>query len=167
MPLRSTLSILCNSLSETQTLAGCFASCLEEGLVIGLNGPLGVGKSEFVRFIIFAACGDDSEVPSPTFTLVQHYETDFALPIIHMDLYRLDKPEDVLALGIEDSFYEAVNFIEWPEKMGAYWPDNAINIHWSFAQDNARDVTITADKEFCETLNEMMIRAGLQAHYID
>lgn len=167
MPLRTTLSISCNSLSETKTLAGCFASCLNEGLVVGLNGPLGVGKSEFVRFVICAACGDDTEVPSPTFTLVQHYETASGLPIIHMDLYRLEQPEDVLALGIEDSFYEAVNFIEWPDKMGAFWPVNAINISWSFVQNNARTATITADERFCEILNAAIIEAGLHAQYID
>jgi len=165
--LRTTLSISCNSLSETKTLAGWFASCLKEGLVIGLNGPLGVGKSEFVRFVICAACCDDTEVPSPTFTLVQHYETVSGLPIIHMDLYRLEQPEDVLALGIEDSFYEAVNFIEWPDKMGAFWPVNAINIFWSFAQNNARTATITADERFCEILNAAIIEAGLHAQYID
>ena len=167
MPLRATLSISCNSLSETKTLAGCFAYCLKEGLVIGLNGPLGVGKSEFVRFVICAACGDDTEVPSPTFTLVQHYETASGLPIIHMDLYRLEQPEDVLELGIEDSFYEAVNFIEWPDKMGAFWPVNAINISWSFVQNNARTATITADERFCEILNAAIIEAGLHAQYID
>ena len=152
MPLGKTLHISCNSLSDTKTLAGCFASYLSAGLVVGLHGPLGVGKSAFARFVIQASCGDDIEVPSPTFTLVQSYQTVKGLPLMHMDLYRLEKPEDALALGVEDSFFEAANLVEWPDKMGGYWPDTAIEIAFAFTQDEGRDIKITGHKVFCDAL---------------
>ena len=77
---RSDLDIS-NSLLETKTPAGCFAihAWVGGGFVV-----LGVGKSAFARFIIQAACGEMQDVPSPTFTLVQSYETEGGLPIMHM-----------------------------------------------------------------------------------
>lgn len=59
----------------------------------------------------------DEEVPSPTFTLVQIYETE-ACELYHFDMYRLDAPEDGLELGIEEAFAEGISLIEWPSKLG-------------------------------------------------
>ena len=163
MLLRHKLNISCNSLPDTKRLAGCFASYLTPGLVVGLNGPLGVGKSAFARFVIQAACGAPCDVPSPTFTLVQTYESAQGIDILHMDLYRLEAPEDVLALGVEDSFIEAANLVEWPMKMGHYWPQNAIDITLDFAKGDERHVTITATQAFCEALCEALDACGIAA----
>ena len=161
--MRQNLIINCNSLSETHALAGCFASYLKAGTVVGLTGPLGAGKSAFARFVIQAACGDDLDVPSPTFTLVQSYEAADGLPIMHMDLYRLEAPEDAFALGIEDSFYEAANLVEWPSKMGGYWPAHAMMIAVDFDQDEGRCFNISAPSEMLGRLCLKARAAGLSA----
>lgn len=159
--MRDSLTITCHSLSETKTLAGCFALLLRAGLVVGLNGPLGVGKSAFARFVIHSACGEDQDVPSPTFTLVQSYESKDGLPVMHMDLYRLEVPEEAFELGIEDSFYEAANLVEWPSKMGAYWPAHAARIEIEFADDEARRFIITGAEDLIRPLCELAQKAGL------
>ena len=130
---------------------------------MGLTGPLGAGKSAFARCLIQEACGSDIDVPSPTFTLVQSYEAADGLPIMHMDLYRLESPEDVFALGIEDSFYEAANLVEWPSKIGAYWPAHAVMIAIDFAQGEGRRFAIAAPSEMLESLCQKALTAGLSA----
>ena len=154
-----------NSLSETNHLAGCFASYLQAGMGAGLTGPLGVGKSAFARFVIQAACGAHIDVPSPTFTLVQAYEAPDGLTIMHMDLYRLESPEDVFALGIEDSFYEAANLVEWPDKMVPYWPKNAISIDLSFGEGDERQIKISAPNSLLKPLFDDVISRNLCAEF--
>ena len=111
-----------NTLLQTKHLAESLAKQLHTGDIICLYGNLGVGKTAFTRFLVQYFCGKEEEVPSPTFTLLQTYETnDF--PIFHFDLYRLKQPDEVLELGIEDAFYDGVSLIEWPEKMGSYLPE--------------------------------------------
>ena len=160
--MKQDLSLICNSLSETNALAGCFASLLQAGLVIGLDGPLGVGKSAFSRFVIQSAVGTDIDVPSPTFTLVQTYERADGLPIMHMDLYRLEAPEQVFELGVEESFYEAANLIEWPSKMGAYWPSDAVTITMAFSEGDSRLFTLSAPEAFITALSKALANAGLE-----
>lgn len=161
------LTIYCNSLSETQTLAGCFAKHLKAGLVVGLNGPLGAGKSAFARFVIKAVCGQDQDVPSPTFTLAQSYETHDGLPLMHMDLYRLEAAEDVFELGVEDSFFTHANLVEWPSKMGRYWPETAVSIMIEFmpqpSDDDERKLTFTGPRDFLASLAAKAAKVRLRA----
>ena len=113
------------SLEETKELAESFSALLHVGDIVALYGNLGVGKTAFTRFMVQHLCGKNEEVPSPTFTLLQTYETE-NFDIYHFDLYRLKKPEEVYELGIEDAFYDGVSMIEWPEKMGNILPLNKI-----------------------------------------
>jgi tRNA threonylcarbamoyladenosine biosynthesis protein TsaE len=119
----------------TAALARVLAAVSERGDVIGLSGELGAGKTTFARAFIEArlapAGGVAEEVPSPTFTLVQIYETD-DVPIWHFDLYRLDRPEDVYELGIEDAFADAISLIEWPERMGTLLPRDRLDVVLAF-----------------------------------
>ena len=160
--MKQDLSLICNSLSETKTLAGCFASLLRASLVIGLDGLLGVGKSAFSRFVIQSAVGTEIDVPSPTFTLVQTYESANGLPVMHMDLYRLEAPEQVFELGVEESFYEAANLIEWPSKMGAYWPSDAVTIEIAFSEGDSRHVSLSAPEAFINALSTELAKVGLE-----
>jgi tRNA threonylcarbamoyladenosine biosynthesis protein TsaE len=125
------LSILLalDSLSATEALAARLAQAAEAGDIIGLAGELGAGKTAFARAFIGARLGV-SEVPSPTFTLVQVYENENrGAPVWHFDLYRLEKAEEIFELGIEDAFDDAICLIEWPERMAEHAPEDWLELH--------------------------------------
>lgn len=106
-----------NSEQETVDIASQYAQTLQDGDIVCLNGTLGAGKSVFARSIIRTLCGDpDLIVPSPTFTLVQMYETP-AFPIWHFDLYRLKDPEEIYEIGWDEALSDGVLLIEWSEKL--------------------------------------------------
>ena len=114
--------------AATARLGLCLSGELRAGDVVALSGPLGAGKSVLARGIIAALCPDEADIPSPTFTLVQTYEPDSGVPLMHFDLYRLEAAEEALDLGIEDAFVEAVSLIEWPERLGPWLPRQALRI---------------------------------------
>ena len=107
--------------AATQALAADLARQSRRGDVIGLSGTLGAGKTTFARAFIAARIGA-GEVPSPTFTLVEVYQSLTGPAVWHFDLYRLEKPGDAYELGIEDAFAEGISLIEWPERLGALLP---------------------------------------------
>lgn len=111
---------------ETLQIAAQFAKMLKPGDVVALHGTLGVGKTAFTRGVI-QSLTDAKEVPSPTFTLLQTYDTpDFIL--YHFDMYRLKSPEEAYEIGIEDAFTDGVSFIEWPQKIGSLLPKKHIDV---------------------------------------
>lgn len=110
----------CVTEEDTRRLASAVSRIAQKGDIFALFGTLGAGKSTFSRFFIQSLC-NATEVPSPTFTLVQTYESD-NFEIYHYDMYRLKIPEEAYELGIEESFYSGVNLIEWPEKIGYLLP---------------------------------------------
>lgn len=122
------------SLDDTERLGARLAERLRPGRHLLLHGDLGAGKSTLARAVL-AALGVREDMPSPTFTLVQVYETAIG-PVWHVDLYRLEDPEEALELGLEDAFEEAVCLIEWPERLGDVVPTDACRVH--LALDGAR-----------------------------
>lgn len=135
-------------------LAHRLAPLLAAGDVIALSGPLGAGKTSFCRALIRAATGrPEEEVPSPTFTLAQPYESNRGLAIWHFDLYRLEKPEEALELGIEDAFVESASLIEWPGNLGALLPDDHLAVALDFAGDKGRrNITLCGGASWAERL---------------
>lgn len=122
----------------TAHLGRQLARVLRPGDTVLLSGPIGAGKSHLARATIRAlmeAGGEPAEdIPSPTFTLVQTYpagETE----IWHADLYRLGEPADVLELGLEEAFSEAICLVEWPDRLGSATPEGALAI--ALAEDGA------------------------------
>ena len=101
--------------TDTQKVAERLAHKVKTGDIIALYGTLGVGKTVFCRAFVNAFL-KKQEVPSPTFTLLQIYDTPH-FPIYHFDMYRLKSPEEAYEIGIEDAFAEGVSLIEWPEKI--------------------------------------------------
>lgn len=96
------------------------AAQLREGDVVALSGDLGAGKTSLARAII-AALGYQGEVPSPTFTIIETYETPFMrLPIVHADFYRLKAPQEAAELGLDDYREGACLLAEWPECAGGF-----------------------------------------------
>ena len=108
--------------TATEALGAMLAERLRPGDVVGLHGELGSGKTTLARAILRAAAGDpDLIVPSPTFTLVEVYETPRGT-YWHFDLYRLETAEQVYELGWEEALDGGIVLIEWPERLGALLP---------------------------------------------
>lgn len=125
MPRTVTLHL--KDLSATHALAARLAGLLRPGDAVLLEGPLGAGKSEFARAVLRAAAGDPAlEVPSPTFTLVQSYDLP-AGTAHHFDLYRLDGPAGLDELGWDEAL-EGIVLVEWPDRLGALAPAEALRI---------------------------------------
>lgn len=100
----------------TARLGAAVAPLLEPGEAVLLYGPLGMGKSTLARGLIRALTRPDEDVPSPTFTLVQFYESE--PPVAHFDLYRLTRAEEAAEIGLDEALDEGCAVIEWPERLG-------------------------------------------------
>lgn len=125
--------------AETARLGDDLARALGPGDVVLLSGALGAGKSAMARAVIRALADDDGlTVPSPTFTLVQHYETRF--PVAHFDLYRLSDPSELAELGLDEALDTGIVLVEWPEYGGDVWPQSAIRLGLSGEGDSRRAV---------------------------
>ena len=116
--------------AATARLARRLARLARPGDIIALAGDLGSGKTSLARAFIRTLAGAEEEVPSPTFTLVQMYEF-VGGTIWHFDLYRLEKPDDALELGIEEAFADGICLIEWPERLGAWLPAERLTLRLS------------------------------------
>ena len=102
--------------SATSRLGAAIAAALEPGDAVLLYGPLGMGKSTLARGLIRAMTRPGEDVPSPTFTLVQFYESE--PPVAHFDLYRLSRPAEAAEIGLDEALDEGCAVIEWPERLG-------------------------------------------------
>lgn len=130
------------SLKDTIELAQLLALNLSVGDTVLLSGVVGAGKTYFVRQVILKMLEDNEfqeDIPSPTFTLVQSYETR-DLEIWHADLYRLTSLDEIYELGLEDAFDNAVCFVEWPKLLGNLTPKSALNIQFEIEEDDTRKV---------------------------
>ena len=116
------VTFISRSSKETRALGEAWGRTAAAGLVIGLTGDLGAGKTEFVRGL---ACGlgIEAQVQSPTFALVHEYSGG-RLPLFHLDLYRLESPVEVTRAGLEEYLDQTsgVTVIEWVERWTVAWP---------------------------------------------
>ena len=128
--------LLVRSLAETEDLASRIAPRLRAGDALALKGDLGAGKTTFARAIM-RALGVEGEVPSPSFTLVQEYETT-RLKIAHCDLFRIVSDSEVDELGVDEALLEGAVLIEWPERAPTRVPENALWIEIEIAGENER-----------------------------
>ena len=137
--------------ADTIALGETLAGSLKSGDVIALDGTLGAGKTTLARAAVRRLMGHEIDVPSPTFTLVQTYEGPFC-EIWHVDLYRIEDPAELDALGLEDAFADAITFIEWPDRLGAALPRSALHVGLSSSDEAGRTVTIAGSSEWAERL---------------
>ena len=114
-------TIISNSVEETEKIAASYARQLKPGVVIGLSGDLGAGKTCWVRGLVKGLGGKD-RVHSPTFALLNLYE-ECPIPVAHLDLYRLESVEEILGAGLESYLLSpnVITIVEWIER----WPDFA------------------------------------------
>jgi tRNA threonylcarbamoyladenosine biosynthesis protein TsaE len=142
--------------AATFELGARIAPLLKPRDVVLLSGPLGAGKTTLARGTIKRLAGA-KEAPSPTFALVEPYETG-RMTLYHFDLYRLAKPSDVWELGLEEALAEGASVIEWPEKIEAFLPAHALRIRLEQAAAGRRAIV-----SFEDVWGARLRRAGLLA----
>jgi tRNA threonylcarbamoyladenosine biosynthesis protein TsaE len=111
---------------QTRELAAAMAATLRPGDVVALSGELGAGKTCFVQGAA-RGLGVTTRVTSPTFTLVRTYD-EGRLPVVHCDVYRLDRLHDVLDLGDEVLAPDVVTFVEWGDAVEPLLPDDRLDV---------------------------------------
>jgi tRNA threonylcarbamoyladenosine biosynthesis protein TsaE len=143
MPIDTTMVRLPDE-AATAALACRVAEAAREGDVIALAGDLGAGKTTLARAFV-AARGGGEDVPSPTFTLAQSYDTPDGPTLWHFDLYRLKSPGEVLELGWEDATLFGIVLVEWPDRLGPLLPPERLDVTLEFdpAAPEARIARLT------------------------
>lgn len=133
------------SAETTAQFAIAIAQRLKSGNCVLLAGSVGAGKTHFARAAIQSLMSIVEDVPSPTFTLVQTYDTKIG-EVWHADLYRLTHSDELYELGLEDAIETCVSFIEWPENLTALMPKRYLKLHFELSENSAdmRHVTIEA-----------------------
>ena len=133
-PPLSTCQITLSSPAETEALARRMGPVLAPGDVLLLSGGIGAGKTHFARALIQSLQDIPEDVPSPTFTLVQTYDTR-AGELWHSDLYRLSHPDEVIELGLAEAFETAISLVEWPDRLGDMAPRHALHLRFSLGEE--------------------------------
>lgn len=125
---------------DTRAVAGAIAGVLVPGDVVALSGELGAGKTTFVQGAA-RALGVHEPVGSPTFVLVKQYRGD--LPIAHVDVYRLNRVQEVLDLGFDELVDSGgVVFVEWGDVIDGLFPGSYLRVDLTIGPDERRDILV-------------------------
>lgn len=142
----TTQTFLSQSEAQTEQIAAKFAATLKSGDVIAYKGPMGAGKTAFTRGLCRGLGLDETQVSSPTFSLVHQYGNG-ERALFHFDMYRVESYEDLYSTGFFDYLdYGGILAIEWSENISFALPDNIITVQIARpegADDSAREITIT------------------------
>jgi len=138
--------------AATEALGARIAAALAPGDAVALAGDLGAGKTTLARAIL-EALGVAETVPSPTFTLVQHYETP-RLAVDHFDLYRLTDPDEAYEIGLDEALEEGAALIEWPERAGTHLPSDALRVELEIAGDTSRRARLSGPSRWAQAFDE-------------
>jgi tRNA threonylcarbamoyl adenosine modification protein YjeE len=145
--------------AATEAFAQWIAGDLRAGDTVLLSGVIGAGKTHFARAVIRARIPDATDVPSPTFTLIQRYEGD-GTAIVHADLYRLTHPDEVTELGLDDAMDRDICLIEWPERMADHPDSQALHLQFAMMGDG-RVLTVTGPARLMARVAAFPDAAGL------
>ena len=118
------MEYILNNIDETRAWAKNFAKTLHAPQTVALHGDLGMGKSEVARTIIQTLRGENTVVPSPTFTIVQSYDG-----ISHFDLYRINDASELTEIGLPYAIANDITLIEWPDIATDLLPEKTIHIY--------------------------------------
>ncbi len=134
---------------KTKSIAKILSNNIKIGDILFFKGELGVGKSTFIKYLInFLQTRNKqsiTEVPSPTFNLVNEYHLQ-SLIIRHYDLYRISDEKELNSLGIFENISEQITLIEWPEIIKNYKINNILDLHFEYDEDyNKRFLTISTN----------------------
>jgi tRNA threonylcarbamoyl adenosine modification protein YjeE len=126
--------------AATAALGARIAEGLERGDTVALEGDLGAGKTTLARAVL-RALGVEGEVPSPTFTLVQLYETP-RLTVRHYDLYRIENPDELGELGLDEALAEGAALVEWPEHAGGNLAGDRLHVRLRTTGETSRHAAL-------------------------
>lgn len=136
------MEIKIKSLDGIADAARQFVDVMGENKVFAMFGPMGVGKTTFVKAVC-EILGVEDTITSPTFAIVNEYRTNTGGQIFHFDFYRIRKVEEVYDMGYEDYVYSgAVCFLEWPELIEELLPEDAVRVTLSEEEDGTRTITL-------------------------
>lgn len=136
------LKISIDSLSELSRVADAVIERLGERRVVAFRAPMGAGKTTLIAEIV-AALGSGDVVTSPTFALVNEYDTGEGDVVYHFDFYRIDRVEEAFDMGYEEYFYSGeLCLVEWPEKIEELLPGDVMTVTITIDGDSARTFEI-------------------------
>ncbi|MDR2007822.1 MAG: tRNA (adenosine(37)-N6)-threonylcarbamoyltransferase complex ATPase subunit type 1 TsaE [Alphaproteobacteria bacterium] len=131
-------------IEDTQRIAIILSKYLQ-GVVILLSGDIGAGKTTFASFFINALSTVPQNITSPTFPIVQSYETTIGT-VYHLDLYRIENEIELRQLGLEEILLNTC-LIEWSEKLGSYTPKHFVKIN-IINEGTTRKMIISFSKKY-------------------
>jgi tRNA threonylcarbamoyl adenosine modification protein YjeE len=143
--------ITLDGLAATTALGARIAAGLGAGDAVALRGDLGAGKTTLARAIL-RGLGVEEDVPSPSFTLVQQYETP-RLAVRHYDFYRIEEPRELDELGLDEALDEGAVLIEWPERAPDRIPADALHVDLTVAGESGRRARLSGPKRWSQILN--------------
>ena len=130
------------NLEETKQVAAQFLEYVGEHTLFALYGPMGVGKTTFVK-AVGECLGVEDDITSPTFAIVNEYLTAQGDSIYHFDFYRLKEASEALDFGCEEYFYSGCKcFMEWPEKIEEFLPEEVVNCYFTEKEDGTRELRV-------------------------
>jgi tRNA threonylcarbamoyladenosine biosynthesis protein TsaE len=136
------MNISINSIDELPSVIKVILSLLKSHHIVAFYGSMGVGKTTLINALC-KALGVTETITSPTFSIVNQYETNDNHIIYHFDFYRINKIEEAFDFGYEDYFYsENYCFIEWPEKIESLLPMNTLKVYMTEQEDGSRIIDI-------------------------
>ncbi len=133
-------TFISNSPAETEAIGRQVAENIDVGSVLALKGELGSGKTLFVKGVV-AGLGGSADVTSPTFTILHEYRAG-RLPIYHFDLFRIENPQALARLGLDDYFFgDGISVIEWADRFPDFVPEQARWIFFEIKSETQRAIT--------------------------
>ncbi len=149
------IEIVLAGLAATDALGARIAAGLRTGDAVALEGDLGAGKTTLARAIL-RSLGVMDDVPSPTFTLVQQYETP-RLAVRHYDFYRIEDPRELEELGLDEALDDGAALIEWPERAPERVPADALRICLSIGSDRLRYARLMGPRRWAEIFRDLSV----------
>ena len=136
------MELISHSVTDTERIAADLARTLSPNTTLALHGHLGAGKTQFVRGLVKGLRGDGRAVSSPTFVLLNVYETG-SLKVFHLDAYRVQGPEDFEAIGFSELLEQGgIVVVEWAERVAQLLPDHAIHIRLRATGSHTREISV-------------------------
>ncbi len=134
------VTFISNSPAETEAIGRQVAEKIGVGSVLALKGDLGSGKTLFVKGVV-DGLGSSADVTSPTFTILHEYRGG-RLPVYHLDLFRVESPQALARLGLDDYFFgDGISVIEWADRFREFVPEQARWIFFEIKSETQRAIT--------------------------